>query len=278
MTFAIRVKPGTRVDLGSIDSSDNGGLTKKSGKERMELLALQLNDLQDTLYAAGQHGVLVVLQGMDTSGKDGTIRRVFRYIDPLGAKSWAFKVPTELELRHDFLWRIHDKVPERGMMTIFNRSHYEDVLVVRVNNLAPVDVWRSRYEHINAFERLLTESNTVVLKFFLHISPEEQRLRLLAREADVEKSWKLSVSDWAQRQSWPAYMEAYEDALSKCSTKQAPWHIVPADRKWFRDLAVAEAIVDALEPLKAGWIESLATLGVERRKELAEYRARGGES
>ncbi|CAN5642681.1 polyphosphate kinase 2 family protein [soil metagenome] len=278
MTFAIRVKPGTRVDLGSIDPSDNGGLTKKSGKKRMEQLAQQIDDLQDTLYAAGQHGVLVVLQGMDTSGKDGTIRNVFRYIDPLGAKSWAFKVPTDLELRHDFLWRIHDKVPERGMVTIFNRSHYEDVLVVRVNNLAPVDVWRSRYEHINAFERLLAESNTIVLKFFLHVSPEEQRLRLLAREADVEKSWKLSVSDWAQRQSWSAYMEAYEDVLSKCSTKHAPWQIVPADRKWFRNLAVAEAIVNALKPLKVGWIESLTSLGVERRKELEEYRARGGES
>ncbi len=278
MTYAIRVKPGSRVDLSKVNPAESGGLTKIEGRVRLEDLAKELSELQDLLYAAGDHALLVVLQGMDTSGKDGVIRSVFRYVNPLGARSWPFKVPTELELEHDFLWRVHDKTPELGMITIFNRSHYEDVLVVRVKNLAPVDVWRARYEQVNAFERLLVDSGTIILKFFLHVSLEEQRQRLLAREQEMARSWKLSVGDWVERQAWPAYIEAYEDALSKCSTRQAPWFIVPAGRKWFRDLAVAEAIVEALRPLQAGWMDSLGKLGEERMAELQQFRAGGGES
>ena len=272
MPYAVRVKPGTRVDLSKYDSRQDGGLDKAGARARVDELAKELDELQDLLYAAADHSLLVVLQGMDTSGKDGTIRSVFRYVDPLGCRTWPFKVPTELELKHDFLWRIHAKAPELSMITIFNRSHYEDVLVVRVKNLAPVDVWRPRFEKINAFERLLADNGTIILKFFLHISKEEQESRLLAREQEVDKSWKLSVGDWIERKSWPAYIEAYEDALSKCSTKHAPWFIVPADRKWFRDLAVAEAIVEALRPLRAGWMESLGALGRERIAELNAFR------
>jgi PPK2 family polyphosphate:nucleotide phosphotransferase len=272
MPYAVRVKPGNRVDLSRIEPRQDGGLQKTEGKALADGLARELDELQDLMYAAADHSLLVVLQGMDTSGKDGTIRSVFRYVDPLGCRTWPFKTPTEIELGHDFLWRVHPKAPELGMMTIFNRSHYEDVVVVRVKNLAPVDVWRDRFEQINAFERLLAENGTMVLKFFLHISKEEQEERLVAREQEVAKAWKLSVGDWVERESWPAYIEAYEDALSKCSTKHAPWFIVPADRKWFRDLAVAEMIVDTLRPLKAGWIESLGELGKERLAELKAFR------
>lgn len=272
MPYAVRVKPGSRVDLARIEPRQDGGLEKAGARVRVDELAMELDELQDLLYAAADHSLLVMLQGMDTSGKDGTIRSVFRYVDPLGCRTWPFKAPTELEREHDFLWRVHEKAPELGMMTIFNRSHYEDVLVVRVKNLAPVDVWRARFEQINAFERLLADNGTIILKFFLHISKEEQETRLFDREKKVDKSWKLSVGDWIERESWPAYIEAYEDALSKCSTKYAPWFIVPADRKWFRDVAVAETIVDALRPLRAGWMESLGALGKERLAELKAFR------
>ncbi|CAN5561958.1 polyphosphate kinase 2 family protein [soil metagenome] len=278
MPYAVRVKPGTRVDLSRIEPRQDGGLEKAVAKGRVDELAKELDDLQDMLYAAGDHSLLIVLQGMDTSGKDGTIKSVFRYVQPLGCRSWSFKMPTELELKHDFLWRVHQKAPELGIMTIFNRSHYEDVLVVRVKNLAPVDVWRARFEQINAFERLLADNGTIVLKFFLHISKEEQEERLLDREKEVDKSWKLSVGDWVEREFWPAYIEAYEDALSKCSTKYAPWFIVPSDRKWFRDLAVAEAVVDTLRPLRAGWMKSQNELGKVRMAELTAFREKDNES
>jgi PPK2 family polyphosphate:nucleotide phosphotransferase len=272
MTYAIRIEQGRRVDLASIETRADGGLAKETGKRRLAELTEELNGLQDLLYAAGERAVLIVLQGMDTAGKDGTIKSVFRAVDPLGAQTWPFKTPNDDELARDFLWRVHARVPAKGMIGIFNRSHYEDVLVVRVKGLAPVDVWRGRYEHINAFERLLTDSGTIVLKFFLHISKEEQEERLLAREAEPEKAWKLAVGDWIERESWTAYMEAYEDALAKCSTPYAPWYVIPADRKWFRDLAVAEIVVETLRPLAASWTASLAELGKERRAELDAFR------
>ena len=277
MTYAIPVKPGSRVDLSEIPTDENGGMKKKEGEQLLLDLTTELNELQDLLYAASDQSVLIIFQGMDTSGKDGTIKSVFRAVDPLGCRVWSFKVPTELESKHDFLWRAHDKVPEIGMMTLFNRSYYEDVVVVRVRELAPVEVWRGRYEHINNFERMLTDSNTIVLKFFLHVSRVEQRERLLKRELKITKAWKLSTGDWAERQRWDEYTKAYEDALTKCSTKQAPWFIVPADRKWYRDLAVADTIVKTLRPLKDGWTESLTELGKQQLGELEEYRRRGGE-
>ncbi len=273
MVKAIKVKPGSRVNLAEIDPRENGGLTREEGKARLGDLASEINELQDLLYAADECSLLVVLQGMDSSGKDGTIKSVFRAVDPLGVYTWAFKAPTDLELAHDFLWRVHRRAPERGKIAIFNRSHYEDVLVVRVKDLAPREVWKKRYDHINAFESLLTDSHTVILKFFLHISKDEQEERLLAREEEVDKAWKLSVGDWREREHWDAYQDAYEDALSKCSTPDAPWYIVPADRKWYRDLVVAETIVDTLRPLTKEWIASLTELGEERKAELAAMRS-----
>jgi PPK2 family polyphosphate:nucleotide phosphotransferase len=181
----------------------------------------------------------------------------------------SFKTPTKTEMAHDFLWRVHAKAPERGQLGVFNRSHYEDVLVVRVHNLVPEKVWRARYEHINAFERLLTDTGTLLIKCYLHISKAEQEERLLAREQDVTKAWKLSAGDWVERRSWEEYTAAYEDALSECSTKWAPWHIVPADKKWFRNVAVAQLLVEAMRPHKTGWLEHLNEVG---RRELAAVR------
>lgn len=272
MSYAIKVEPGSKVNLKKIETRQDGGLTKEEAKEKLDVLATQIHLLQDLLYAASDRSVLVVLQGMDTSGKDGTIKSVFRAIDPLGARSLAFKVPSDLELSHDFLWRVHNVVPPKGILTIFNRSHYEDVLVARVKNLVPAKSWRTRYDHINAFEHLLTDSGTIILKFFLHISKDEQEERLLDREKEVDKSWKLSVSDWEDRELWDDYQKAYEDALWKCSTKQAPWYVIPADRKWFRDLAVAETIVNTLRPMTKSWRASLAELGEERKAELEAMR------
>ncbi len=276
MMHAIRIKPGSRVDLSAIPTRADGGMTKEEGKARIVELAEQVNELHDLLYAAEECALLIILQGMDTSGKDGAIKSVFRYTDPLGVKAWPFKVPTELELAHDFLWRVHSLVPHRGRLAIFNRSHYEDVLVVRVKELVPVNEWRARYDHINAFEKLLSDSGTIIIKFFLHISKQEQEERLLAREEEVEKAWKLSVGDWKEREYWEAYQEAYEDAISKCSTSHAPWYVIPADRKWFRDIAIAETIVEAMKPHTDDWRASLTELGKVRQAEIDAFRA--GES
>jgi PPK2 family polyphosphate:nucleotide phosphotransferase len=182
-------------------------------------------------------------------------------------------VPTEEELAHDFLWRVHRVTPQRGMIGVFNRSHYEDVLVVRVHDLVPEQVWKKRYRMINDFEHMLAASNTIILKFFLHISREEQEQRLLEREQEMAKAWKLSAGDWRERERWDAYMAAYEDALAECSTKHAPWQIVPADRKWFRNYAVASTIVEALREYKGEWLETLGKIGDSAKTELAAYRA-----
>ena len=184
----------------------------------------------------------------------------------------SFKVPTEKELSHDFLWRVHQQAPAKSEIAIFNRSHYEDVLVVRVHDLVPKAVWKARYDQINQFESLLAAASTIIVKFYLHIDRAEQEKRLLEREAEPEKSWKLSVGDWKERDFWDDYTAAYEDALSRCTTPDAPWHIVPANRKWFRNLAVTQAIVDALRPFERQWVESLTQMGVERKAELAEFR------
>ncbi len=194
--------------------------------------------------------MLVILQGMDTSGKDGTIRHVFKNIDPLGVRAVAFKAPTPPELERDFLWRVHQQVPANGELVIFNRSHYEDVLVVRVHNLVPKAVWSRRYEHINAFEKMLVDEGTTVLKFFLHISKEEQKKRLLERLEQADKHWKFNPQDLLERGRWEDYMEAYQDVLHKTHTPYAPWHVVPADRKWYRNLRISRLLVEALEGLR----------------------------
>ncbi len=261
MGYAVRIAEGGPVDLGAIDTRADGGLSKDEGRARFEALAAELGDLQNLLYAAGTHAMLVVLQGMDTSGKDGALRSVFSEVDPQGVRAVPFKAPTAIELGHDFLWRVHREAPERGMMVVFNRSHYEAVLVERVKELVPEATWRARYDHINAFERLLAENGTIVRKFYLHISTAEQEKRLLEREADVTKAWKLNAGDWVERRNWPRYTAAYEEALARCSTDEAPWYVVPADRKWFRNLAMAEVLVETLRPLREAWLAALRERG-----------------
>ena len=270
MGYAVRIPEGGPVDLAAIDTRADGGLSKSEGEARFEALAAELGDLQELLYAAGSHALLVVLQGMDTSGKDGALRNVFREMDPQGVRAVPFKAPTPLELGHDFLWRVHREVPERGMVVVFNRSHYEAVLVERVRELVPEATWRARYDHINAFERLLAENGTVVRKFYLHISQAEQEERLLERETDITKAWKLNPGDWIERRTWDRYIAAYEEALARCSTEAAPWYVVPADRKWFRNLTMAEVLVEMLRPLRDGW---LATLRERGERELKLVRA-----
>lgn len=273
MGYGIRVTPGTTVDLAEIPPKQDGGLTKAEGEARIAALVAELADLQELLYAAGDHALLVILQGMDTSGKDGTVREVFAEVSPVGCRVVGFKAPTAEERGHDFLWRIHQQTPVAGMLTVFNRSHYEDVLIVRVRGLAPEAVWRPRFEQINAFEALLAETGTIVVKCFLHIGKEEQEERLRAREADVTKAWKLSIGDWEERAYWDDYQAAYAEALSRCSTERAPWTVIPADRKWFRNLAVAEALVETLRPFREGWLSVLAQRGAEELTKIEAMRS-----
>ncbi|HYW12609.1 MAG TPA: PPK2 family polyphosphate kinase [Longimicrobium sp.] len=277
MPYSHRVKPGSHVHLKDYDARDTSGLEKVDGQARFAELNGELDKIQEEMYAAGKNSVLMILQGMDTSGKDGAIRAVMASLNPQGCRVESFKVPTGHELAHDFLWRIHRVTPELGIFGVFNRSHYEDVLVVRVHKLVPEPVWKARYEQINHFESLLASSGTIVLKFFLHISKEEQEKRLREREEEVGKAWKLSAGDWREREHWDAYQAAYEDALGRCSTDVAPWHIVPADRKWFRNLAITEALVQTLRPYRESWKAALAEMSRERLAELAAYRAERGQ-
>jgi PPK2 family polyphosphate:nucleotide phosphotransferase len=246
-----RVKPGEKLDLSGIDAGSTAAFKggKKETAEVFESLNDRLEVLQELLWAEGRHKVLVVLQGMDTSGKDGVIRHVFDGVNPLGVRVASFKTPTPEELRHDFLWRVHPQVPGAGELVIFNRSHYEDVLVARVKELVPKEVWKTRYGQIQDFERLLAETGTTVLKFFLHISEEEQRERLQARLDDPTKRWKFRKGDLDDRKLWDRYLEAYEEALSRTSTAEAPWYVVPSDKKWYRNLVVATVLVETLEGL-----------------------------
>lgn len=245
----LRVAPGTAVDLRWWDPGDTEGCKKKEADERLRAAHERMEELQDELYADNRFALLVVLQGMDASGKDGAIRKVMAGCNPIGTRVVSFKAPTPDELDHDFLWRIHRAVPPRGEIGIWNRSHYEDVLIVRVKSLVAEEVWRSRYERIVAFERLIADEGAVILKFFLHISKEEQRERLAARIADPRKNWKFNPDDLRERARWDEYQQAYQDALSRCSTDIAPWYIVPADKKWFRNVVIAETIVDRLSAL-----------------------------
>ena len=261
------------INLAKIDSRAPKSLTKEAAKARTAELGQRMEQLFDLLFAAGKHSLLVVLQGMDTSGKDGTIRHILRFTHAQTCRVASFKVPTPEELGHDFLWRCHRQTPGRGEIVVFNRSHYEDVLVVRVKKLAPEAGWSKRYDHIRHFERLLADEGTLILKCFLHISAEEQEERLLAREEEVEKAWKLNVGDWKERAFWNDYQAAYADAIGKTAAPEAPWLVVPADQKWYRDLVITQAIVDRLEPYVAGWDSSLARRAAEAKAELDAYRA-----
>jgi PPK2 family polyphosphate:nucleotide phosphotransferase len=273
MRLSFKVKPGTKVKLDQCDPKATFGLTEDLAKARLDKITDELGDLQELLYAARQHSVLIVLQGMDTSGKDGTVKNVMDDVNPLGCRVESFKVPTEEELAHDFLWRVHKVVPPKGMITIFNRSHYEDVLVARVHELAPKAVWKARFRHINEFERTLAESGTIVLKFFLHISNDEQKRRLEARELDASKAWKLSAGDWKERRLWDDYQRAYEEALTKCSSDYARWHIIPANKKWFRNLAIASTIARSLRPYRKPWEKALRKLAEQKLAELEALKA-----
>ena len=245
----LRVPPGRRVRLSGIDPSATHGRTKAGSAAALEAGLQRLGKLQDRLWAEAKHSLLIVLQGMDASGKDGTIRHVMSAFNPMGCPVASFKVPTAEELAHDFLWRVHPQTPARGEIAVFNRSHYEDVLVVRVHELVPKVVWRGRYDQINTFEETVASGGATVVKFFLHIDRDEQRQRLQARLDDPTKRWKFKAGDLVERKLWDGYMAAYEDALSRCSTATAPWYIVPANNKWFRNLAVAESVGDVIEEL-----------------------------
>jgi PPK2 family polyphosphate:nucleotide phosphotransferase len=245
----VKVKPGQKIKLAQINPADTGALTKDAAKALLAQNVERMAKLQEVLYAEGKHALLIVLQALDAGGKDGTIRSIMSGVNPQGVTVASFKAPTPVELAHDFLWRIHEAVPPRGMIGIFNRSHYEDVLIVRVKQLVPKKVWKTRYEHINNFEQLLVESGVTILKFYLHISKEEQKERLQARLDKPDKRWKFNPDDLGERARWDDYMQAFEDVFEKCSTDAAPWYIVPADKKWYRNVIISETIVKTLESL-----------------------------
>ena len=247
-----RIAPKQKVDLRKIDADDthliDGG--KAEGKAATAKLLERLSELQELLFATKARKLLIILQGMDTSGKDGTIRQVVGAFNPQGVRVASFGKPTEEELAHDYLWRVHQRTPASGEVVVFNRSHYEDVLVVRVHDLVAESIWKNRYDQINAFEEVLTDSGTIVMKFFLHISKEEQRERLQARIDDPSKRWKFQHGDLEERKFWDDYQRAYEAVLSKTSTKDAPWYVVPANHKWYRDYVISSVLVDTLEKLE----------------------------
>ena len=232
---------------------DTRGISKTHGEKAIGKHVERLSSLHDLLYAEHKRSLLVVLQGMDAAGKDGTIRHVMSGVNPQGCSITTFKEPTPFELDHDFLWRIHAAVPPKGAIGIFNRSHYEDVLIARVHALVPRPVWKKRFAQINDFEKMLAANGVVILKFFLHIGREEQSRRFEARLADPAKNWKASAADFREREYWECYQSAYQDAIAKCATKDAPWYIIPADHKWFRNFAVGEVIVRTLEALKMSY-------------------------
>jgi PPK2 family polyphosphate:nucleotide phosphotransferase len=270
MGYALRFDGTQPVDLAAIDTHGDAGIDKDEGKAKLDALEEEIGELQDLLFAANSNALLIVLQGMDTAGKDSTIRRVLSEMNPQGVQVWAFKVPTELERSHDFLWRHHLVTPPLSMVAVFNRSYYEAVLVERVKSIASPEEVERRYGDINAFELLLTQSRTIVAKFFLHIDKETQKERLLDRQKEVEKFWKLSVGDWEERERWDEYQVAYQAAISATSTAFAPWYVVPADRKWYRDLAVAEALGDLMRPYREHWLETLRKRGEEELAALKE--------
>lgn len=250
MCRPVTFTPGERLKLAEVDPRKiDGEWDKKSAAERIEENTKRSSELVHRLYAENRRAVLLVLQGMDTAGKDGTIRSVTTGINPQSFQITSFKRPSDLELDHDFLWRVHRAVPRRGNIGVFNRSHYEDVLVVRVHGLVPETEWRKRYSRINEFEQTLVESGTTILKCYLHISHEEQRERLQKRLDNPHKRWKFSHADLAERKLWPNYQAAYEDALANCNTPNAPWNVIPSDRKWYRNLVVSELLKNTLEKM-----------------------------
>ncbi len=246
-----RIKPNSKFQMKDIDPQSKDGVKDRETCEvKFAEMSQRMVELQQVLYAENKHSLLIVLQAIDTGGKDGTIRHVFGPLNPQGVRVHSFKAPTAEELGHDFLWRIHNRVPQKGMIGIFNRSHYEDVLVARVHDLAPKSVIEARYEHINAFEKYLSDNGVTILKFCLHISKEEQKERLQSRLDRSDKHWKFSSADLAERKLWDEYQKAFGKAVSECSTKWAPWYVIPSNRKWYRNCVISEIVVNALEELK----------------------------
>ena len=273
----LQVKPGSTVELSKVDA---GFKDKRESHEQampeIEADRQKLSDLQYLMYAQDKHSLLICLQGRDAAGKDGTINHVLSAMNPQGCTVTGFKVPTPEEASHDFLWRIHKATPAKGRVAIFNRSHYEDVLVVRVHNLVPKEVWSKRYEEINDFERTLYESGTHILKFYLHIDADEQLRRFKQRIDDPARNWKISNGDYAERPYWDAYTTAFEVALSKCSTDYAPWFIIPSNHKWFRNLAISRIVVEALEALNMKFPAPTVNLDEIRKKYHAFADGKGG--
>jgi PPK2 family polyphosphate:nucleotide phosphotransferase len=244
------IKPDSKVNLDDIETEDDGGLSRDRGEQAQDELAGRLDELQELLFAEGKHAVLVVLQAMDAGGKDSTIRSVFGGLNPQGCRVWNFKAPSKLELSHDYLWRVHNRAPGRGYIGVFNRSHYEDVIIVRVKNLVEEKRWKRRYAHINDFEKLLTDEGTVIRKFYLHISKDYQRKRFQRRLDRPDKHWKFNPADLKERARWSDYRRAYEAVLERCSTKDAPWYVIPAEKRWYRNLLISKIMVETLESLK----------------------------
>jgi PPK2 family polyphosphate:nucleotide phosphotransferase len=261
-----RIAPGQRVALRNIKPNYKGNYEKHQAIETVEELREQMGDLQQRLFAERKRSVLIILQGLDAGGKDGVIKHVIGSMNPDGCHVANFKEPTQQELAHDFLWRIEAQTPAKGDVAIFNRSQYEDVLVVRVHNLVPKSVWSQRYDQINDFERRLVANGTHILKFFLHISKEEQLRRFEQRLDDPAKRWKISEADYAEREFWDDYLRAYEEALARCNTDDAPWFVIPADHKWFRDLAISEIVVSTMETMKFQVPQPTVDLEEIRRK------------
>lgn len=256
-----RVEPGEEVNLAARNPNESEHYRHKADvKPELKRQRTRIRDLQARLYAEDGQSLLIVLQAMDTGGKDGTIKHVFRGVNPQGCRVWSFKVPTPEELGHDFLWRYHRRVPARGMIGIFNRSQYEDVLVVRVKQLVPEEVWRTRYEAINEWEHMLSLSGVRVVKFFLHISRAEQKRRLERRLEKPDKRWKFSANDVRERAFWNDYQAAYQEAIRRCSTAYAPWYVIPANRKWYRNLVIARTIADTLAAMDPRYPEAEAGL------------------
>ena len=260
------IVPGKKLNIGKLSTDDTGPFKERAdAEEQMEKNLKKLRQLQNVFYASGQRAMLVVLQAMDAGGKDGAIDHVFSGVNPQGCDVTSFKKPSVVELAHDYLWRCHRAAPARGMIEIFNRSHYESVLVERVHELVSKKTWQRRYRHINEWERMLADEGTIILKFFLHISKDEQKKRMEARFEDKEKNWKISPSDLTERKLWGQYMEAYNDALEQCSTEHAPWYCVPADHKWFKNWVISDTIVRAMQELEMGYpkpVENLENLKV----------------
>ena len=273
------VEPGAKVRLAKIDPSYDGKHeSHTTAMPRIQKYVERMAKLQYLLYADGNQSLLVVLQALDAAGKDGVVQHLFTGMNPQGTSVFGFKQPSRSELAHDFLWRAHLPAPSRGQVVIYNRSHYEDVLVVRVHKLVPHSVWSKRYDLINDFERMLAQNGTRILKFYLHISPEEQLERFKQRLDDPSRHWKISESDYSERELWPKYIEAYEDALARTSTKRAPWYVIPANHKWFRNLAISQIVADTMDEMGLKLPPTHVDIGeISRKYHAAEMAQRNAE-